>query len=517
MEALDPLLLSRLQFAFVVSFHAIFPVFTIGLAAYIAVLEGLWYRSNDDRYRQLAEHWTRIFAVVFGMGVVSGVVMSFQFGTNWSNFAYATANFIGPILSYEVLTAFFLEAVFLGILLFGRDRVPRGTHLFAACMVAIGTFISSFWILSANSWMQTPAGFEWRDGIVYVTSWSEAIFNPSLWYRFAHVAVASLLTGGFVVAGVSAYYLLRKRAVEVHRKALSMAMWMILCAAPAQALVGDMHGLHTFEKQPIKVAAMEGNWHTRTGAPLYLIAWPDAEAEAHRFSIGIPNAASFILTHDWHGEVPGLTEVPAAERPPVGPVFWSFRVMLAIGFVMIAVALWGAWLRWRGRLYESRALHRVLQWMIPAPFVAVLAGWFVTEIGRSPWLVYGQMSLSEGVTPSLTGAMALATLIGYIVVYGIIFWAGIYYLSRIVIKGPEGYAQPRPPEIYPLRPMAVVDVSFDDDPGAETAGAEHNAYTLGESRSAEQRTGSDGVGGAGGPEGPDRDREQRGGKRHGVD
>ena len=463
MEALDPQILSRLQFAFVVSFHAIFPVFTIGLAAYIAFLEARWYGTGDPVFRQLAEFWTRIFAVVFGMGVVSGIVMSFQFGTNWSEFSFAAANFIGPIISYEVLTAFFLEAVFLGILLFGRDRVPRGTHLFAACMVAIGTLISSFWILSANSWMHTPAGFELRDGIVYVTSWLEAIFNPSLWYRLGHVAVASLLTGAFVVAGVSAYYLLRKREVEANRKALSMALWMILIAAPAQALVGDLHGLNTFEQQPLKVAAMEGNWQTRTGAPFYIFAWPDAEAEEHRMSIGIPHAASFILTHDWQGEIPGLKEVSAAKRPPVGIVFWSFRVMLAIGFIMIAIAAWSLWLRMRGRLYDSRIFHTVLQWMIPAPFVAVLAGWFVTEIGRYPWLIYQHMTLAEGITPSLTGVMVLLTLIGYITVYAIIFSAGIYYLSRLVVNGPESVDKYKPTEIGPARPMSLVNVPFEDN------------------------------------------------------
>lgn len=462
MEALDPLFLSRIQFAFVVSFHAIFPVFTIGLAAYIAFLEAQWFRQDDPVYLRLAEFWTRIFALVFGMGVVSGIVMSFQFGTNWSEFSFAAANFIGPIISYEVLTAFFMEAVFLGILLFGRDRVPRGIHLFAACMVAIGTFISSFWILAANSWMHTPAGFELRDGIVHVTSWIEAIFNPSLWYRFAHVAVASLLTGAFVVAGVSGYYLLRGRVVEANRKALSMALWMILLTAPAQALVGDMHGLNTFKEQPIKVAAMEGNWETRQGAPFNIIAWPDAEAEENRFSLGIPNAASLILTHHWDGEVPGLKEVDPAQRPPVGVVFWSFRVMLAIGFIMIGIAAWGLWLRLRKRLDNSPVFYRVLQWMIPAPFIAVLAGWFVTEIGRQPWLIYRHMTLVEGLTPSLTGGMALFSLLGYISVYAIIFCAGIYYLSRIVVKGPESLEQYPSTEIAPARPMSRVNIPLEN-------------------------------------------------------
>lgn len=247
---LDPVLLSRIQFAFVVSFHAIFPVFTIGLASYIAVLEGLAFKTNNPSWAKLSAFWTKVFAVVFGMGVVSGIVMSFQFGTNWSNFAQASANFLGPMLSYEVVTAFFLEAAFLGVLLFGRDKVPAGVHLFAAVMVATGTFISSFWILSANSWMHTPAGTEFRDGVFFVTSWSEAIFNPSFPYRFSHMVVASFLTGSFVVAGVSAWYLLRKREVEANRRALSMSLWLILVLAPTQAVIGDFHGLNTLEHQP---------------------------------------------------------------------------------------------------------------------------------------------------------------------------------------------------------------------------------------------------------------------------
>src|SRR5690554_702016 len=328
---LDPLLLSRLQFAFVVSFHAIFPVFTIGLASYIAVLHGLFYRTENPAWDRLAVFWTKVFAVVFGMGVVSGIVMSFQFGTNWSNFSQASANFLGPMLSYEVITAFFLEAAFLGVLLFGRHKVPAGVHLFAAIMVAVGTFISSFWILSANSWMHTPAGVELREDVFHVTSWSQAIFNPSFPHRFAHMVMASFLTGGFVVAGVSAWYLLRGREVEANRKALSMCLWMLLFLAPTQAVIGDLHGLNTMEHQPVKVAAMEGNWETSRNVPLLLFAIPDQENQTNRFEIGIPNLASFILTHEWDGEVPGLNEVAIEEQPPVGIVFWSFRVMVGLG------------------------------------------------------------------------------------------------------------------------------------------------------------------------------------------
>ncbi|RBP28620.1 cytochrome bd-I ubiquinol oxidase subunit 1 apoprotein, partial [Marinobacter pelagius] len=399
---LDPLLLSRIQFAFVVSFHAIFPVFTIGLASYIAVLEALGFKTGNPVWLKLSTFWTKVFAVVFGMGVVSGIVMSFQFGTNWSNFSQATANFLGPVLSYEVITAFFLEAAFLGVLLFGRNKVPAGVHLFAAIMVATGTFISSFWILAANSWMQTPAGFELINGVFHVTSWSEAIFNPSFPYRFMHMGLASFLTGSFVVAGVSAWYLLRGREVEANRKALSMCLWLILFIAPAQLIVGDFHGLNTLEHQPTKVAAMEGNWETSPNVPLLLFAIPDQEAQTNHFEIGIPSLASLILTHEWDGVVPGLKDVPREEQPPVAIVFWSFRIMVGIGTLMILVGLTGLALRRGGRYFQSTWFLQVLRVMSIAPFIAVLTGWFVTEVGRAPWLVYGIMDQASAVTPSLT-------------------------------------------------------------------------------------------------------------------
>ncbi|GGX79963.1 cytochrome ubiquinol oxidase subunit I [Litchfieldella qijiaojingensis] len=462
---LDPLLLSRMQFAFVVSFHAIFPVFTIGLASYIAVLNGLFYRTENPAWERLAVFWTKVFAVVFGMGVVSGIVMSFQFGTNWSNFSYAAANFLGPMLSYEVVTAFFLEAAFLGVLLFGRGKVPQGVHLFAAIMVAIGTFISSFWILSANSWMQTPVGAELIGNRFHITDWSDAIFNPSFPYRFTHMVLASFLTGGFVVAGVSAWYLLIGRDVGANKKALSMCLWLLLVLAPTQALVGDFHGLNTLEHQPTKVAAMEGNWETRSHVPLLLFAIPDQAAQTNRFEIGIPSLASVILAHDPAGVVPGISEMPPEQQPPVWLVFWSFRIMVALGFLMIAVALVGLWLRRGGRVYEHRGFLQLLRLMSVTPFIAVLAGWFVTETGRAPWLVYGMMTHAEAVTPSLTGGMALFTLIGYVVVYAVVFWAGIYYLTRVVRSGMQEGGEEIGGEVErPMRPFSASHTPFDDVP-----------------------------------------------------
>ncbi|MCL7929231.1 cytochrome ubiquinol oxidase subunit I [Halomonas llamarensis] len=461
---LDPLLLSRLQFAFVVSFHAIFPVFTIGLASYIAVLHGLFYKTENPAWDRLALFWTKVFAVVFGMGVVSGIVMSFQFGTNWSNFSQATSNFLGPMLSYEVVTAFFLEAAFLGVLLFGRHKVPEGVHLFAAIMVAVGTFISSFWILSANSWMQTPAGFEVIDGHFHITSWMAAIFNPSFWYRFSHMVMASFLTGGFVVAGVSAWFLLRKRDVEANKKALSMCLWLLLFLAPAQAVVGDFHGLNTLEHQPTKVAAMEGNWETQSNVPLLLFAIPDQDAQTNRFEIGIPSMASIILKHSADGVVPGITEAAPDEQPPVAIVFWSFRIMVALGFAMIGVAIAGLILRRRGRVYQNPLFLKALVAMIVSPFLAVLAGWIVTESGRAPWLVYGVMTHAQGLTPSLTGAMALFTLIGYIAVYSVVFCVGVYYLTRVVRFGMLEDPEETHGEVErPKRPLSAAHTPFDDN------------------------------------------------------
>lgn len=462
---LDPLVLSRIQFAFVVCFHAIFPVFTIGLASTIAGFETLYFRTQDPMWQRLSKFWIQVFAVVFGIGVVSGIVMSFQFGTNWSNFSYATANFLGPVLSYEVVTAFFLEAAFLGVLLFGRDKVPQGVHLFAAIMVAVGTFISSFWILSANSLLQTPQGLELINGIYHVKSWSEALFTPSFGYRFLHMALASFLTAALVVAGVSAWFILQKRELVANRKALSVAMWFILVLAPTQAIVGDFHGLNTLKYQPMKVAAMEGNWETGKGIPLLLFAIPDKENQKNHFEVKIPKLASYVLTHDWDGEVPGLKEVPKEEQPPVFIVFWSFRVMVGLGLLMILFGVWGLLLRFKGRIYESALFLNGLRLMSISPFLAVLSGWVVTEAGRAPWLIYGQMTHAEGLTPSLTGGMALFSLIGYVVVYALVFSAGVFYLLKVFKGGLEKANSTH--EMFeierPARPFSAAHVAIDGD------------------------------------------------------
>ncbi|WP_018981497.1 cytochrome ubiquinol oxidase subunit I [Salinimonas chungwhensis] len=458
---LDPVVISRIQFAFVVSFHAIFPVFTIGLASYLALVYGMAFKTDNPKWERLGAFWTQVFAVVFGMGVVSGIVMSFQFGTNWSNFALATANFLGPVLSYEVVTAFFLEAAFLGILLFGRGKVPNGVHFFAACMVSFGTFISSFWILSANSWMHTPAGVEVIDGIYRVVDWQAAIFNDSFWYRFSHMALASFLTGGFVVAGVSAWFLIKKHDMQLHRKSLSMTLWLLLFLTPLQVFVGDLHGLNTLEHQPTKVAAMEGNWETRAGAPLLLFAIPDQENQTNHFEVKIPKLASYVLTHDWDGVVPGIKEKPPELQPNVPVVFWAFRVMVVMGLLMVLVAFTGLLLRRKRAYMHKRWYLQTLRVMTITPFIAVLSGWIVTEVGRAPYLVYEQMTHAEAVTPSLTGGMALFTLIGYMLVYACVFIAGLYYLTRVLQKGTEVPDHVNDEQHRPKRPLSAADVSFD--------------------------------------------------------
>ncbi|MGJ3264257.1 MAG: cytochrome ubiquinol oxidase subunit I [Salinarimonas sp.] len=443
---LDAFILSRIQFAFTVAFHIIFPAFTIGLASWLAAIEFRWLRTGNPVFKNLYKFWVKVFAVSFGLGVVSGIVMSYQFGTNWSGFSDFTGNVLGPVIAYEVVTAFFLEAAFLGIMLFGWNKVGDRLHFFATCMVAFGTLLSAFWILSANSWMQTPAGFEIQNGVAVPTNWFEVIFNPSFPNRFAHMVMACYLTTAFAVAGMSAYMLLRGRRrgremgqtmrMEGARRSLSMATAFAAIFAPVQIFLGDLHGLNVLAYQPTKLAAMEGNWETQAGAPLLLFAIPDEEAEENRFEIGIPKLGSLILTHELDGVVPGLKEVPAEMRPPIWPVFYSFRVMVAIGFLMLAVGAWSIWLRLRGRLYDSPAFLWACVVMLPSGFVAVLTGWFTAEIGRQPYVVYGLMRTIDAVSPVTTGAVA-ASLAAFVVVYAIVFTAGTYYLVKLLRRGPD--------------------------------------------------------------------------------
>lgn len=434
---LDPLILSRIQFAFVISFHILFPSFTVGLACWITVLEARWLMTGKALYRGLSEFWTKIFAISFGMGVVSGIVMTYQFGTNWARWSDVVGNVLAPLIQYEVVTAFFLEAAFLGILLFGRDKVPRPVHFLSALLVALGTVLSTFWILSANSWMQTPAGAVLRDGRFYVTDWWQVVFNPSFPYRLAHMLTAMFLTTGFVVAGISAFYLLRGRHFEHARVGLSMALALVTVLAPLQILLGDEHGLNTLAHQPAKIAAMEGSWEPTRHSPLLLFAIPDVQQETNHWEVGIPGLESLILTHDWNGEIPGLKQFPADQRPDPRILFFTFRIMVGLGIVMLAIGLLHLVLRFRGRLYDTGWFHKLLVVCMPIGFVAILAGWYTTEFGRQPWMVYGLFRTADGVTPALTVPAALTSLIAFVLAYAVIYGAGTYYLIRLLRIGPS--------------------------------------------------------------------------------
>ncbi len=444
---LDPVLLSRLQFAFVVAFHFLLPAFTIGLASYIAVLEGLHLATRKRVYLRISTFWIKIFAVSFGMGVVSGIVMPFQFGTNWSRYADATANIIAPLMAYEGLTAFFLEAAFLGVLLFGRKLVPPWAHFASALMVAIGTLFSAFWILIVNSWMHTPVGFEIVDGRYLPTDWLAVMFNPSFPYRFLHTVVAVYLTTAFTVIGVAAWYLRRGRYPAESKVMIAMGLMLAAVLVPAQALIGDAHGLNTLEHQPAKLAAMEGFWETRAGQPAVLFAIPDEAAETNRAEVAIPKLASLYLTHSLDGTVRGLKDFPKEDRPPVAPVFFGFRVMVGMWAIMLGLTVWAGWLAWHRRLFETTAFLRAATWAIPTGYIAVTAGWITTEVGRQPFVVYGHMRTADAVTPSLTGGDVVASLAAYVVVYLVVFGAGLYYLVRLVQRG-----MPEHLEGHELRP-----------------------------------------------------------------
>lgn len=432
---LDPVLLARIQFAFTISFHIVFPAFTIGLAGWLAVVEGLWLKTGNVVYKEVYKFWVKIFAVCFGMGVVSGVVMSYQFGTNWSVFSDRTGNVIGPLLAYEVLTAFFLEASFLGIMLFGWNRVSDKMHFVSTVAVAFGTLLSAFWILAANSWMQTPQGFVIdENGILQPTSWLEIIFNPSFPYRFVHMVLAAYLTTAFTVGGIGSWYLWKKRFIPHARIMVGMALIMAVFVAPLQLFVGDLHGLNTLEHQPAKVAAMEGIWETEKGADLRLFALPDQEAETNHYEIVIPDLASYILTHHWDGEIKGLKEWAPEDRPPVAIVFWSFRVMVGLGMAMILTGIMAVILFFRKKLFDCRLFQLWCIAMTPSGFIALLAGWFVTEVGRQPYVAYGVIRTSEAVSPVLGEHVALS-LLAFIVVYTVLFGAASYYILKLIGQG----------------------------------------------------------------------------------
>jgi cytochrome d ubiquinol oxidase subunit I len=455
----DALFLSRIQFAFVVAFHFLLPAFTIGLASYIAVLEGLYLSTRNPLYLRVSTYWIKIFAVSFGMGVVSGIVMPFQFGTNWSRYSHMTADIVAPLMAYEGLTAFFLEAGFLGVLLFGRKLVPSWAHFFAAVMVALGTLMSTFWILVVNSWMQTPTGFSIEHGRFHPDDWIAVIMNPSFPFRFTHTVVAVYLTTAFTVIGVAAFHLRNRKFVEESRLMMKMGLGLATLLVPLQAFLGDAHGLNTLQYQPQKLAAMEGIWETGPGQPAVVFAIPDEKTESNKLEISIPKLASLYLTHDWNGVVKGLKDFPVADRPPVVPVFFGFRIMVGMWAIMLAITVWSWWLAWRKRRYESAWFLRLCTWSIPVGYVAVTAGWVTTEVGRQPWVVYNQLRTADAVTPNLAGHDVVISLAMYVLVYAAVFGAGAYYLFKLVRAGPAiAAAPPEPgPTQRPARPLSAAE------------------------------------------------------------
>ncbi|HEJ9649239.1 TPA: cytochrome ubiquinol oxidase subunit I [Proteus mirabilis] len=428
--------LARIQFAFTVSFHIIFPAITIGLASFLAVLEGLWLKTRNKDYLALFHFWSKIFAVNFAMGVVSGLVMAYQFGTNWSFFSDFAGSITGPLLTYEVLTAFFLEAGFLGVMLFGWNKVGEKLHFFATCMVALGTLMSTFWILASNSWMQTPQGFEIVNNQVVPVDWLAVIFNPSFPYRLTHMGVAAFLASAFFIAASASWHLLKGNKTSAMKKMLSMSIWIILILAPIQALIGDMHGLNTLKHQPAKIAAIEGHWQNNPGeaTPLILFGIPDMNEEKTKYALQIPYLGSLILTHSLDKQVPALKEFPKDDRPNSLIVFWSFRIMVGLGMLMILVGVWGTWLRYKKKLYQSNLFLRFTFLMAPSGLIAILAGWFTTEVGRQPWVVYGIQRTRDAVSAHGEMHMSISLLI-FFIVYGSVFGIGYAYMLKLIRKG----------------------------------------------------------------------------------
>jgi cytochrome bd ubiquinol oxidase subunit I len=448
---LDATLLSRIQFGFTITFHILFPAFSIGLAGFLVALEVLWLRTQQPRYWRLLRFWTTVFALSFGMGVVSGLVLAYEFGTNWSGLMAKAGQIMGPLLSYETLTAFFLEASFLGVLLFGWKRVSARVHFFSTCMVALGTCISAFWIMASNSWMQTPAGYAVRDGVYVPTDWWAIVFNPSFPVRYAHMLLAAYLATAFVVAGVAAGYLLKGRFVPLARPMLALALVMVVPLAPLQIAIGDAAGLVVRDHQPAKLAAMEAQWSTEV-MPLRLFAWPDAAAARNRFEIGIPRLGSLITQHSFDVPVKGLLDFPAADRPNAFVLFWSFRLMVGIGMLMLAIAAAAVVLALRRRLYDSRWFLHTLTWASPLGFVAIVSGWYTAEIGRQPYVIYGLLRTADAASPVPAPQVALSLAL-FVVVYCVVFGSGFWYLARTLRTGPVEVALPGAPTLG-NRPLA---------------------------------------------------------------
>jgi cytochrome bd ubiquinol oxidase subunit I len=435
-------ILARAQFGFTIAFHILFPAFSIGSASFLAVLELLWVITGQDVYMAAFRYWLKIFSVAFAMGVVSGLVMAYEIGTNWSGYSFRAGPILGPLLGWETLTAFFLEAGFLGIMIFGLKRVGKKLHLFATCMVAIGTLISATWILMANSWMQTPAGFKiGANGVFVPTDWWAICFNPSFPYRWVHMVLAAYLATAFAVGGVGAFHLLRDRRNAVARLLFSMAMWMAVIVMPIQMMAGDEQGRNTLQYQPVKIAAMEGDFTTKAGQPLVLFGLPDEGQNRNRLEIALPHLGSVILTHTWDGLVRGLDAFPRNDWPVVFVVFWSFRVMVGVAVLMFALGLVSLWLRYKRLLYDTPLFHRAAVLLSPAGFICILAGWTTTEVGRQPWTVFGQLRTADSVSPVTVPLVAFSCAL-ILIIYTVIFGIGIRYLLAMMAHPPSLTEEP---------------------------------------------------------------------------
>jgi cytochrome d ubiquinol oxidase subunit I len=453
---LTALLLSRLQFAFTISFHIIFPSFSIGVAVWLTVLEALYLATGRPAYRQVFEFWLKIFGVIFGLGVVTGIVMAFEFGTNWSELSRRTGEIQGVLISYETFTAFALEASFFGILVFGRARVRPWFYLFSTAMVSLGTSLSAFWIMANNSWMQVPIGYAIENGTYVPTDWASIIFSPVLWVRFPHMLLASYLTGAFCVAATGAWYLLREEFTAEGQIMLRMGLYLAAILVPLQLFFGHLTGDYVHHYQPVKFAAIEGRWHDEQPASEVLIGLPDAASETNRYAISVPILGSLIGSLSFDSKEVGLTDFPPRDRPPVLIPFLSFRIMVGCGLALLALAWIGSYLSFRRRLECNRLLLWATFFSFPLPFIAILTGWFTAEVGRQPWTVYGLLRTSEAVTPFLTARAALVSLLLFCSLYGFLFVFGTYYVHRLLLIGPVDRLVLPPVDAIPSRPMSVV-------------------------------------------------------------
>jgi len=441
------LLLSRIQFGFTIGFHILFPTFNLGLALFIAVMEGLWLKTKNPEYLALCKFWTKIFALTFGMGVVSGIVLSYELGTNFSRFTEAAGGVLGSLFAYEAMSAFFLEAGFLGVMLFGWNKVSPKLHYLATCLVMLGTTISAFWIMAANSWMQSPAGYKIVQNKFVVTSWFHVIFNPTFLPRFVHMLFAAYVTTCFVIAGVSAWYLLKNKHEAIAKRAFSFVLGAALILVPTQIFIGDVVGLKIHQYQPIKTAAMEGIWKTQNAAPFVVVALPNQQEEKNNYALSIPYGASLINTHSLQGNMVGLDSVPPQDRPNVPVVFFTFRIMVGIGILFLGTALYGFYLRRRNTLFSHKNFYRFCILISPLGFVSTIAGWLTAEMGRQPWVIYGLMKTADASSPVPASNVAIS-LVVFIIVYGFVFSFYLFYLFKLISQGPNTPTETPTPFLY---------------------------------------------------------------------